>query len=117
MTRVRAFHLGERAKELDSCASAYFEACEAWRQAHEDHQGGVRLSERRALAAKQLAARRLLAAARAFGRARVGHAIHNAETRVGICPGCNLPLESATYGRPRKYHSSACYNLARRLTR
>jgi hypothetical protein len=107
LARVRTFHLGERTKALDAASVEYFDELERRRELPSDDRSG-------ATARVQLAARRVLSAARAFGLAKRNHATHNRVSTARICPGCNLPLDSGTYGRPRKYHSKACYNLARR---
>lgn len=110
----RVFHLGERAKELDACAVAYWVELE---------RRAALPSDDRAQATKrvQLAARRLLSAARSFGRAFHNRAAREAAGQLGpvvaICPGCKHPLPLTGVGRPRKYHAVACYNLARRLNR
>jgi hypothetical protein len=110
---TRVFHLGERTKELDACALAYFDAVQdvAGHRSRPGHAENLR----------QMAVRRLLAAARSFGRAFRNRAAREALGELGpsvtFCPGCNKPLPSNQLGRPKKYHSVVCYNLARRLRR
>ena len=103
---MRSFHLGERSRDLDATASEYFRACRrrADGEASDDD--------------VKLAARRLLAAARSFGRALANHrAKQPSAPLVGECRGCGSPIMLRGHGRPAKYHSAECYNLARRLHR
>jgi len=112
----RSFHVGERARALDQASTLYFRACEASRLAERDHVGGVRIKGRIADAELERTRRLVLAAARALGRALHNHAAKQPDRPVvGFCPGCKKPLDPGQLGRPRKYHSAACYNLARRM--